>query len=85
MFTAAIDSFKRFFMQKTCHSVIVRKLFHHFHCKLVMVVCNICVGVYRGKFMLCGGDFIMFGLCKNTKFPKFLIKFFHEFLDAWLN
>ena len=53
-------------------------LLHQFHCKLVVVGCNIGSGEYRCHFMLGRSNFVVLGLSKNTMFPQFFVKILHK-------
>ena len=84
VFSAAVDSGKRFFVKKTSHVVFGRDFLHDFHRELVLVGGNVDGCVNGGKFVLTGCNFVVFGLCKNAEFPQFFVKFFHIFDHARL-
>ena len=62
-----------------------RDFFHNFHRQLVLVGCDVDGGEDRCKFVLRGGNLVVFGLGKNTEFPKFLVKFLHIFYHSRLD
>ena len=82
VFAASVYAVERLFVKKAGHIVLCRNLFHDFHCELVLVGGNVDGGEDRRKFVLSGSDFVVFGLCQNAEFPKFLVKLFHIFDHA---
>ena len=42
-----------------------------------MIGRNVGIAIHRRQFVLCRGDFVVFGLGKNAHFPEFGIQIFH--------
>ena len=80
MFAAAVYALKGFFVQKAYHVVFFCQLLHNFHGQLVVVSRDIRRRKDRRKFVLRGGGFVMFGLCKNAEFPQFFVEIVHKCL-----
>ena len=78
MFTAAVHSFKRLFMEKRDKTVSLSDLLDHLHDELVLVDSNIYLGVYTREFMLRRSYLVVLCLGKHAKFPELPVELFHE-------
>ena len=74
---AAVDAFKRFFVEQTDQVVFLGNLFHDLHGELVVVHCHIGRIEDRRQFMLCGSHLVVFGLGRDAELPQFHIQIVH--------
>ena len=75
---AAVYTGKGLFVKKAAHTVSHRYACHHLHHQLVLIGRDIRDGEDRCQFMLARCDFVMFGLCIDSKLPELAVQFFHE-------
>ena len=58
--------------------MLFSNLLHNFHCKFVVVGCDICSCKNRSQLVLRRSNLVVLCLSKNTEFPKLIIKVCHE-------
>ena len=85
VFTTSVYTSKRFFMQKTNHTMFSSNFSHHFHSQLVVITSKICSSENRSQFMLSRSNFVMFSFGKNSKLPQFIIQILHKSLNTRFN
>ena len=85
MFTGAVDTGKGLFVQQAHKSVLFGNFLHHFHRQLVVIRRDVGGGEDRRHFVLCGGNFIVLGLCQHAQLPEFFVQIFHIRLHAGLD
>ena len=83
MFSASVNSLKRFFVEETGKPVFFGNLFHNLHGKLVVINGNIRCVEDRGKLVLCRRYFVVFGFCRNAELPQLEVEIVHVGRDSW--
>ena len=79
---ASVNSVEGLFVEQANHSVAIRDGFHNGHYDLIVIYRFVRGGVNACKFVLCGGDFVMFGFRVNAEFPEFLVEIAHIVPDS---
>ncbi len=67
MFSAAVDSSKRFFVEQQHESVFAGNLVHQIHYHLVLVIRQIGLAIDWSKFKLVGGNLVVTCFQRNPK------------------
>ena len=75
---AAVDAFKRFFVEQTDQVVFLGNLFHDLHGELVVVGGYVGAGVDGGQLMLGRGHLVVLGLGQDAQLPQLLVQLLHK-------
>ena len=82
MLAGTVDALEGLFMLQANQAMMGCIEAHLFHREQVFVDCAVRVGEQRSKLVLCRGNLVVLGFCRNAQRPQVVIDFLHEFVDG---
>ena len=76
--SGAVDALERLFMEQAGKAAAAGYLFHGLHDDLVVVHCQVGLGVDGRQLMLGRSHLVMLGLGRHPQLPELLVKLLHE-------